>query len=347
MCLVTFSWENPDSLKKVKEFRLKNQVTWAHIELTDVCNFNCEWCYTEVDPDKKTYMSLETIEKLIMVLANSGVKQITYAGGEPLMYPYIKEAVELAYKNGMIVHINSNGYFLTKHLARELKKRGLSQIQLNISSLDAQLHDRIHGKAGAFYHVMKAMRNAEDAGITRVVQTVLTKQNENKIYDIMKFVRERFDVERCRVWDATPSGTALGKYDLYPSNYPKTLEKITEFAAKLGAKHVLSYEPLFPINYNSPIDITHLPCPSSDGILAHIFADTNVYFCSTLRDEPLYNVLDYDNISDVHKTKIKEFKKNFYTSSNCHLCKYSKICNMGCPTRSKINNNEIDYQCHI
>ena len=311
MCLVTFSWEKPDSLKKVKEFRSSNKVTWAHIELTDVCNLNCEWCYVGEDHSNRTYMSRETIEKTIMILANSGVKQVTYAGGEPLMYPYIKEAVELAYKNGMIVHINSNGYFLTGDLARELKKRGLSQIQMNISSLDAQQHDRIHGKAGAFFNVMKAMRNAEDAGITRVAQTVLTKQNENKIYDIIKFVREKFDVERCRVWDATPSGTALGKYDLCPSNYPKTLEKITEFAAKSGAKHVLSYEPLFPLNYNSPIEITHIPCPSSDGILAHIFADTNVYFCSTYRNEPLYNILDYDDIRDIHKTKIKEFKTDF------------------------------------
>jgi MoaA/NifB/PqqE/SkfB family radical SAM enzyme len=50
--------------------------------------------------------------------------------------------------------------------------------------------------------------NARDAGIVCVSQTVLTKDNENEIMDIFKFVRG-MGVQRCRVWDITPKGMLL------------------------------------------------------------------------------------------------------------------------------------------
>ena len=345
MCLVTYSWDKPDSVKKVDKFELTNKVTWAHLELTDVCNLRCEWCYAGVEHGNKAFMSLDGIEKALTILARSGVKQVTYAGGEPLIHPNIKEAVELASRLGMIVHINSNGTFLTPELAVELKKHGLSQIQINLIALDEKLPEKILRGEDASEKVINALKNAKAAGLTTVAQTVLTTENEDSILDIIKYFRENFEIDRVRVWDTTPSGAAIGKRELYPLNYPKTLEKITDFTAGLGATHVLSYEPFFPLQYESPIPVTHVPCPSGEAMLIHVFVDFKVYFCCTMRDAYLYDLFDYEDISDLHKKKVKEYKADFYGDSACNSCKFAGSCEKGCPTRASIEPNRVDYQC--
>ncbi|HIA36560.1 MAG TPA: radical SAM protein [Flavobacteriales bacterium] len=345
MCLVTFSWEKPDSVKKVEKFELTQKVTWAHLELTDVCNLRCEWCYAGVEHGNKAFMSLDGIEKALIILARSGVKQVTYAGGEPLIHPNIKEAVALAHNLGMVVHINSNGTFLTPELAVELKKCGLSQIQINLIALDEDLPKKILNGENASEKVINALKNAKAADLITVAQTVLTTENEDSILEIIRYFRENFKIDRVRVWDTTPSGAAIGKRELYPLNYPKTLEKITEYTASLGATHVLSYEPFFPLQYESPIAVTHVPCPSGEAMLIHVFVDFKVYFCCTMRGAYLYDLFDYENISELHKEKVMEYKTKFYGDSACNSCKFSGSCEKGCPTRASIEPNRIDYQC--
>jgi radical SAM protein with 4Fe4S-binding SPASM domain len=348
MCLVTYSWKEPTSMKKIENFQSKKHVTWAHIEITDACNFNCEWCYAGITSRKKyEHLSTERWNRMIKILSESGIKQITFSGGEPLMHPDIVKFVEDATCNGMVAHINTNGFFLTKDLAQKLKKAGLAQVQINIDVLDPELHDKIRGREGSFQRAMDALKNASEAGIDRVSQTVLTKINEDKITEIIKFAREKLNIERCRVWDMTPSGTAIDKTNLRSERYSEKLEKITEFAAGIGAKHVISYEPLFPIKYESPIPITHIPCPSSSGILVHIFRDGTVFFCSTLRDYKLYNVFDYNSISDVHGEKIEDFRREFNYDKGCDSCDYREKCNRGCPSRIAKTNYAKDYQCII
>jgi radical SAM protein with 4Fe4S-binding SPASM domain len=342
MCLVTFSWEKPKSLEKIKAHESRKQVTWAHVELTNLCNFKCKWCYAGSGHNQNyTHLSKENASKLIKILANSGIKQITCSGGEPLMFPHIRDFIEQASDQGMIVHINTNGYFLTKKLASELKDVGLSQVQINIDSLNPKKHDSIRGKKGSFEKSIEALKNAIDVGITAVSQTVITRQNKNEVFDIIKFAREELGVQRCRIWDVTPSGTALYNTDLIPTGYIELLKKIAEFTADLGAKHILSYEPLFPINYQSPLDVTHIGCPSSKGMLMHIFTNGWVYYCCTLRNKIMYNVLDYENIIDIHKSKIKEFNESLLNCSKCHLQK----CGGGCPSRIMSTGGEWDYQC--
>ena len=345
MCLVTYSWDKPDSVKKVDKFEITGKVTWAHLELTDVCNLRCEWCYAGVEHGNKAFMSLEGIERALNILAKSGIKQVTYAGGEPLIHKNIKEAVELAHNLGMVVHINSNGTFLTSELAQELKARGLSQIQINLIALDEELPEKILNGGEASDKVINAIKNAKAAGLTTVAQTVLTTENEHSILDVIQYFREKFEIDRVRVWDTTPSGAAIGKRELYPMNYPKTLEKITEFAADLGANHVLSYEPFFPLQYESPIAVTHVPCPSGEAMLVHVFVDFKVYFCCTMRDAYLYDLFDHNDISVIHGQKVKEYKEDFYGDSACNSCKFAGSCEKGCPTRAYAEPNRVDYQC--
>jgi len=332
MCLVTFSWKESDSLEKVKTYR--GRPTWANIELTEFCNFDCKWCYAAANisfKKKRIHMSKKNAVRLLKILAESGIKEITCSGGEPLMYPHIHEFIKEARNYGMIVHMNTNGYFLTKTLAKKLHDAGLTQIQTNIDSLDPAKHDAIRGKSGSLKHSLKALKNAIDVGMTAVSETVVTKQGENEIFDIIKFAREKIGVHKCRVWDATPSGAVLENMEMIPKNYPDILRRVVKLVSKMGATEVLSYEPFFPEDVNASLKVTQTGCPVSMGMLVHVLPNGDVPYCVTVRSQIMYNIFDYKKIGKIHPQMIRKYNESILGSDN------------GCASRMIINNSK-DYQ---
>ena len=359
MCSVTFDWERNDAMKKVKEFEktVKNwygNLLWATVEFTELCNHKCIYCYENAGP-RSNYkiMSKEKMEELINYLGECKLKQLTCSGGEPLMYPYIKEAIKLARDNGMIVHMITNGYFLTKKCARELYEAGLTQVQINIDSINPAKHDKIRGKKGSFERAVKALKNAKEVGITCVTQTVLMKYNEKEIIDIFKFARN-LGIQRCRVWDIVPSeGRALEHMHLKPSeNYIKILKKLTEFAYKTGAVNIESGDPLFHNKIETRIPITGGYCPYSIGLLTNLSVDGNAYFCCTNREKPMYNVFDIiekkEDLKIAHAKALAKILKKmqmFKLPKECEKCDFLKTCKGGCYMRRKFTDYDKDYWC--
>ncbi len=356
---MTFDWEENDAMKKVREFEKTRKhwhgdLLWATVEFTELCNHRCIYCYENAAP-KPNYkiMSKESMEALINYFSEQKLKQLTCSGGEPLLYPYIKEAVKLAKENGLIVHMITNGYFLTKRRAQELYKAGLSQVQINIDSIDPAKHDRIRGKTGSFERAVRALKNAKEAGMTCVTQTVLIKENENEVVDIFKFARS-LGIQRCRVWDIVPAeGRALEHMHLRPSNnYIETLKKLTEFAYETGAVNIESGDPLFHNDIEARLPITGGYCPYSIGLLTNLSVNSDAYFCCTNRGKPIYNVFDVmnngNNLKKAHAEALGKVLKEmqmFKLPLECKKCGFIKTCKGGCYMRRRFTGYNKDYWC--
>ena len=343
MCTVTFDWEQSDAKEKVKYFEKKKSVAWAVIELTSVCNFNCMWCYAS-SGNRGKHMEWNDLTKVMKIFSDSGVRQITFSGGEPTLYPYIKDAIKLAKEYDFIIHMNTNGYLFTKELAREFKTLGLSQVQINIDSIDSEKHDKIRGKKGSFKRANKALKNAKEVGITPVSQTVLTKLNENEIFDIFKLARG-LGVKRCRTWDMMPVGFAKGKTDLRPTNFIETLKKLDEFTYNLGAKYIESGDPFFPLDYKTKLEVYGGYCPGIRGGFLTVSFDGSVFSCSTQRDS-LFNIFTFNgNFKGIFKEKVEERYNNIPIPLECEGCKFKEMCRGGCPTRRAFVLPNKDYTC--
>src|SRR4030042_3673145 len=241
MCVVTFDWEDSDAYDKVKFFMEKRKLAWAVVEVTNACNFNCLWCYANNGYKShiaREHMPKKKVNHLLRTLSESGVRQITFSGGEPTVYPHLRYAIKKARELGFVVHMNTNGYLLTRRLAFELKKLGLSQVQIHIDSLKTDVHDDVRGRKGSFIRAVQALKNAKAAGMTCVSQTVITKKNELEVVDIFKFARS-MGIQRCRVWDMMPSeGCGVDSFDIRPADYIKSLGELAFFAEQTGDKHI-------------------------------------------------------------------------------------------------------------
>jgi len=359
MCSVTFDWGENDAMEKVKHFEktlrgMYGRLLWATVEFTELCNHRCVYCYENAEPKLKyNIMDKETALKLIDYLSRSGIRQLTCSGGEPLMYPYIKDVIKAAKDKGLVVHMITNGYFLTKELAKELFDLGLTQVQINIDSVNPKKHDTIRGKKGSFEHAVNALKNAREAGMTTVTQTVVTELNEDEIVDIFKLARS-IGVNRCRVWDIVPSeGRALEHMHLKPTrNYIDILKELTEYAKKTGATNIESGDPLFPQDYDTGLSLTGGYCPYSIGLLANISVRGDSYFCCTNRENSMYNIFDVMNknesLGKVHAERLRKTLKRlqfFNVQKECLSCNFFKKCMGGCYMRRRYVDHEKDYWC--
>ncbi len=347
MCVVTFDWEENDAHEKVRAFLEKRRLCWAVVEVTNACNFNCVWCYANTGRKsgiKREHMTKSRLDCLLKTLSEAGIMQITLSGGEPTVYPHLKYAVKKAKDMGFVVHMNTNGYLLTDKLAIELKELGLSQVQINIDSLESKKHDYIRGKKGSFRGAVMALESAKKAGITCVSQTVVTRHNEKEIRKIFQFARKT-GTHRCRVWDMMPSeGCGLENSDIMPTNYVKTLEELISFAEETGARHIEVGEPLFPF-HKTKIPTSHVSCVASSGVLTNISTNGDVYFCVTQR-KPMMNIFELNGtgFQEAYKKRLDEFTSGFSLPAECATCASSERCKAGCHTRRE-HAGGLDYWC--
>lgn len=104
------------------------------IEVTNVCNYNCEMC-----PRLKLDVPLKHMPISIyrQVLKNiNGVKYIDLTGwGEPLTNPKIFEMIRLAKKQGAKVCFTTNASLITKAVVDQLNQTGLDLLAISLDSV--------------------------------------------------------------------------------------------------------------------------------------------------------------------------------------------------------------------
>ena len=348
MCCITFNWKENDAMKKVEHFRRKRTVSWAVIELTEACNFDCKWCYASSSYMKRKPKSMtrEEVEKILCKLSEAGAQQVTFSGGEPSIYTHLDFAIKEAGERGFVVHINTNGFLLSKALAEKWAGLGVTQVQINIDSMHPARHDGIRGRGGSFAKAMEAIGNAAAAGMTPVSQTVLTKENEDEIMEIIWMARKA-GVKRVRLWDMMLSGHAKYMQDMLPARYMETLKNVSKYALQTGAKSIEAGEPLFPLGYETGMKVIDTFCVCLAGLLANFSVSGDAFFCCMHR-KPLYNVFrdaENERLDELHARKISEFSRGFGLPEKCGACGMLEKCMGGCIARRGYTSDGRDYWC--
>lgn len=326
MCLISFSWVKSDSAEKIKSFRKNNSVKWVELDITNICNLNCKYCYLP-ERGQKTIKD-EIFYKIINVLKKSRIKQITFGGGEPLLHPEVVGYVKYCVDHGFVTHILSNGFYLDESLAKKLSKAGLSQIQMNIDSINPEKHDKLRGKTGSFDKAIKAFELCKKYNILACSQTVVTKDNYKDIPLIFDMAR-KIGAKKTRIWDMVCVGSGSKNTNIKASSveFKQAFNSALQYAILNNVKQIISYEPSIEFN-NVPEDVSVLKigCPPKEGMFFSVDINGNAYFCSPRRDLPMFNVLEYDSLENVVKDSLKKnFKKICLNNSYCQKY-HKKIC---------------------
>lgn len=197
------SGQLPSHLLQFSEDK-KPVVVW---NMTRRCNLKCIHCYSNSAnvcyPDE---LSTQEGKALIDDLAAFGAPVILFSGGEPLMRPDLIELARYATDKGMRAVISTNGTLITRDIADQLYKIGLSYVGVSLDGLELT-HDRFRGRKGAFAAAIDGIRNCRDAGIKVGIRFTVNKHNLPDVPSMFDLLR-REKIERMCFYHLVYTGRA-------------------------------------------------------------------------------------------------------------------------------------------
>lgn len=99
--------------------KYKQFIPSVNFHLWQPCNMRCKFCFATFQDLKQTilpkgHLPKDQALKLVKQLAGFGFEKITFAGGEPLLCPWLPELIKVAKKNGLTTMVVTNGSKLTE-----------------------------------------------------------------------------------------------------------------------------------------------------------------------------------------------------------------------------------------
>lgn len=192
------------------------------ISLTDVCNMRCVYC----PPAGETYHTARAVfspEKVLGVLqaaVNLGLYKVRFSGGEPSLYPHLRQVVEGAAALGLEVHLNTNGLLLQKHLDW-LEHVPNLHIKVSLDACTPDVLRRISGQS-RLDDILTGLRLGVEKSLVQRVNFVLTRLNADQLPGILSLCREL--------------GIGLKIFDMFP--VPETQKTWRELYLPTEALHL-------------------------------------------------------------------------------------------------------------
>lgn len=179
------------------------------LAVTNRCSYDCWHCYnvgrSQVD------LPLETIKHLATQLQEMGAVMVTLTGGEPLLRRDL-EKIAASFDRHSCLIIGTTGSGLTAERAAALKRSGVFAVGVSLDSTDADEHDRLRGKAGAFKTACRAVRTAGQAGLYPYVVSVATREflEPRRFMPFVRFAR-RIGALEVHMLEPSPTGKLTGR----------------------------------------------------------------------------------------------------------------------------------------
>lgn len=189
-------------------------IEYLRISVTDKCNLRCVYCMPEEGLPwlkKNEILSFEEITQIVATMARMGLKRLRLTGGEPLVRKDLPELVGMlsAVDGIQDIALSTNAVLLAP-MARELKRAGITRVNVSLDSLVPERVDRIARRPGLLPKILEGMDAAESVGFDPIKINVVLMRDHNDD-EIEAFA----DLARTRPWhvrfiEVMPTESNLG-----------------------------------------------------------------------------------------------------------------------------------------
>ncbi|MHB1662191.1 MAG: 12,18-didecarboxysiroheme deacetylase, partial [bacterium] len=349
----------------------KPVIVW---NMTRTCNLNCVHCYSQSkNLQYNNELTLEEGKAFIDDISAFGSPVMLFSGGEPLMHPHFLDLCFYAKSKGMRAVISTNGTLITRELAKELKKVGLSYVGISLDGLEA-VHDKFRGKKGAFKEAINGINYAKEAGIKVGLRFTINKRNAQEIPGIFRLLEEE-NVPRVCFYHLVYAGrgTKLMEEDLSHEETRQTVDTILELTKEIysrdNAKEVLTVDnhadgPYIYLKLlkegkkeeaENVMSLLKMNGGNSSGVgIGCVSWNGEVYADQFWRHYAFGNVKErkFSEIwTDTSNPLMKQLKnKKEYVKGRCKDCKWLDICNGNFRVRSEAKEDDLwapDPACYL
>ncbi len=310
------------SMPAIKKAAEENRLLTMEIEFSLRCNFSCPYCYVPHSDFLEEELNIEEIQDVIMQGKALGAKKIIILGGEPTIYPQIKELIAFICGQDLEVEMFTNGSGVTPALAQFLFDQRV-RVVLKMNSFDESLQDKLAGKKGAYDIIHAALAALKAAGYPSdnaflAVSTIICRPNLPELPKFWQWLRDQGIAPYFEI--ITPQANALNNRWLFVA--PDEIHELFKSLAGIDAQdYGLEWEPqpplvgnrclrhLFSCLVNSKGDV--MPCVGLNLSMGNI------------RNTPLKEILSNSQVR-------KDLKNHRQTIKGpCNTCDKAEYC-YGC-----------------
>lgn len=161
-------------------------VNYLRLSLTGQCNLRCSYCLPAglIQPNSDMLCEDDFVF-IVAAAARAGIERVRLTGGEPLLVPYLPSLVaRIAAMPGIRdIALTTNGVDLSES-AVELKKAGLTRVNISLDSLDPQRYRDIT-RGGRLASALSGVWSALGAGLSpvKINCVVIGGVNDDEIAD--------------------------------------------------------------------------------------------------------------------------------------------------------------------
>jgi len=160
------------------------RVLW---EITNTCNYHCSYCIFSCENKKyENELTTNEVKEVIQDLKQNNFSYIKFTGGEPFVRKDMIEILKYASQLGFDMDISTNASLVTSEIAKELKEINFPMVHVSLDGYDKESHEYVRGK-NTFEPTLRGIRNLTENNIYTRIGTVIYKENEKNLEDIIKF----------------------------------------------------------------------------------------------------------------------------------------------------------------
>ncbi len=219
--------------------------------ITNVCNLDCNICFTYNRKDKKYYKTVRETQKIIenILHAAGEVELINLTGGEPTLHPHLFDILEVCRNNKIgRITMNTNGIKIANdyYFAEKIKHAGV-RLVFSLDTFDPSKSIIIHGRDITREKKM-ALEILKSLNIPTTILCVCIKGvNEEDVADIVQhYIKEDF-VRSFTIQNMTFTGKNGNNFQ------PREHITIDEVENLLAAKEQFSQDDFFPLGSYHPL----------------------------------------------------------------------------------------------
>ena len=174
-------------------------VCWT---ITTKCNQNCDFCYAVKNIEEA---ELEKNLKILNKLVNSGVKKISFVGGEPLIYSDLFSLIKKAHNSNVITSLTTNAILMNDKLLDKYSDY-LDWITFSLDSVNNNIQTKMSREKNHVNKIINLLNiiKEKNYSIKIKVNTIASKINKEHITDMIPLIKKYDLIKRWKIHQFTP-----------------------------------------------------------------------------------------------------------------------------------------------
>ncbi len=166
------------------------------LEFTRRCDLRCTYCYASAGEALPGELSLSELVAVIEQARRLGARRIVLlGGGEPLLFPALRELVQHIHALGLSQALFTNGMRLTAEVCRFLFDHRVT-VAVKHNSLRPAVQDGLAGVPGAYRWIQRGLGLLMESGYPDAehplcIQSVICRANQDEMPTMWTWARER------------------------------------------------------------------------------------------------------------------------------------------------------------